>query len=153
MAKNSKPKVKLEGVDLDKVIKATTKVKDKTSDDTWYASDVQSDFSKTSLQMDKGEGEKLILKFFHFNVNPETFEKQQPTAQFLLNTHLHQIEEQLWVAGLKIDPNVEPRVMFSKDNKMYHIVVGSRLARGKILSQEALTLPELANVHAPRATN
>lgn len=141
------------GVDLDKVAGATTEVKEKSSGERWHASDIQSELSKTKLQDDKGEGDALVLKFFDYQANPETFERHQPTAQQLLGAHLKEMEMVLWEQGLKIDPNIEPRLIFSKDNKGYRFVLGCRLARGRILRESPLTLSELANVPTKSSPN
>lgn len=142
----AKSKQSVWGVDLGKVEKATTEVKSKISGEKWHASDIQSDFSKTTLQDDKGEGDAIVLKFFDYEANPQTFAQRLPTAQELFNAHLKEMEQSLWVQGLKVEQNIEPRFMFSKDKKGYRFIIGCRLARGRILKESPLTLPQLANV-------
>lgn len=135
---------KLESNKIDLGNLPTSKVKDVGTGDEYDASDIEVR-SQTTLESDKGEGNPLIIKVFTFLANPETFKNQQPTAQELFNIHLKQMEMALWDQGLKVEPKVEPRLVFNKRKTQYQFFIGCRLARGRILSETPLTLSEIVH--------
>lgn len=75
--------------------------------------------SATKIEHDTGSGQVVVLKFFDFGANPETFSIHQPTAQMLFNTHIKGIETHLWTHDLKMYTEVEPRIMFSVDGRNF----------------------------------
>ncbi len=81
--------------------------------------------SKTKIEEDKGTGRAVVLRFFDFGANPQAFKIHKPTAQELFNTHLKGIEAVLWKDGLKVLPEVQPRLMFSKDKTKYRFIIPS----------------------------
>lgn len=101
--------------------------------------------SKTHLEDDKGQGGEIILRFFEYTANPETFKDRIPSGQQLLNAHLKEMEIKLWQDGLKPDPRIEPRLLFSKDRTHYKFVIGCRLGTGQILTETPMTLTEVAH--------
>ncbi len=118
----------------------------KEGDDTYHAKTVSVD-SETKLDEDKGEGEALTLRFFEFATNPEAFKKGLPTAQQLFQSHVKQIEIELWKDEWRPVEEIPPRVMFAKDKSHYRIVIAARPAKGSLLSRTAIpkTLMELQN--------
>lgn len=103
--------------------------------------------SQTKLEADRGEGPAITLRHFYFKPNPETFHKQQPTSQQLFNTHIKQIEVELWRDGWKIYQDVDPRLMMAKDKSHYVFVVAAVPGKGQILSHDTQpkTLSEIAH--------
>lgn len=79
--------------------------------------------SDIKLEDDLGTGHPVIIRFFDFGANPETFKKQKPTAQELFNSHRKGIESLLWRDELKPFDAVEPRLMFSKDKSTYRFII------------------------------
>ena len=51
----------------------------------------------------------------------------------------------LWIDGLKVISEIEPRVIISKDKKNYSIIVGAEPSRGHLLTDEPKRLSEIAN--------
>lgn len=99
--------------------------------------------SDTKLEHDEGHGEAAIIRRFTFGANPEAFAKHTPTKQELFNAHYKGIEVTLWRDGMKVMPEVEPRVVV-KGNK-FHIFVGAKPMKGHILMQRPQTLSEIAH--------
>lgn len=99
--------------------------------------------SDTKLEQDIGDGREIVIRFFEFGANPAVFEKAKPTAQQLFNHHLNGIEAHLWKDGLQPFPEVEPRLMFSKDKKRYRFIIAAipRLHAG--FKGETKTLSQL----------
>lgn len=88
--------------------------------------------SNYKLSDDKGEGRAVVLRFFEFGANTETFKIHKPTAQELFNTHIKGMESLLWRDGLKPFTDVEPRLMFSKDKTKYRFILAAIPLRGDI---------------------
>lgn len=101
--------------------------------------------SSTNLEDDKGTGRAVVLKFFEFAANPESFKAQIPTGQELFNVHKPQIEWFLRNEDLEIDESFPPRINISKDKKSYRIVVAG-LPWG-MSRTHIKTLSEIANGH------
>ncbi len=81
---------------------------------------VQSD---TKLESDTGTGQAFVMRFFEFGANVEVFKQHKPTAQELFDSHRKGIEALLWRDGLKPYQGVEPRLVFSKNEKSYRFVI------------------------------
>lgn len=88
----------------------------------WEGEEVTAE-STTKLESDTGEGQAIVLRFFDFGVNPETFKSHKPTAQELFNSHMRGMESLLWKDQLKPFDGVEPRLMFSKDKSHYRFII------------------------------
>lgn len=99
--------------------------------------------SDTKLEHDLGTGQPVILRFFDFGANAETFKTHKPTAQELFNTHIKGMESLLWTDGLQPFPEVEPRLMFSKDKTQYRFVLACIPAKGNMLFNDAKTLSQI----------
>lgn len=84
----------------------------------WEGETVQAE-SKTNLEQDTGSGIPVVLRFFDFGANVESFKNYKPTAQDLFNSHLKGIESLLWRDELKPFLEVEPRLMYSVDGKNF----------------------------------
>lgn len=97
-------------------------IKAPVKDIEWEGEELRAE-SSSKIQDDKGEGQPVVLRFFDFGANPETFATQKPTAQELWNSHLKGIESLLWRDGLKFYLDSEPRLMFSKDKSHYRFIV------------------------------
>ena len=115
----------------------------KLDGDKYEVEQVQVD-SNTKLEDDKGKGKEVILRFFEYSANPEIFSQRTPTSQELFNAHSREIEIKLWQDGLVPEPQIEPRLLLSKDRSHYKFVVGCRLGRGQILTSTPVTLSELS---------
>lgn len=88
----------------------------------WEGEEIQAQ-SKTKLESDPGTGEAIVLRFFDFGANVESFKKQKPTAQDLFNSHIRGMESTLWRDGLRPHEQIQPRLMFSKDKSHYRFIV------------------------------
>lgn len=84
----------------------------------WEGETVQAE-SQTKLEQDRGTGQSVILRFFDFGANVESFKQHKPTAQDLFNSHIKGIESTLWRDGLKPYAEVQPRLMYSVDGINY----------------------------------
>lgn len=100
--------------------------------------------SKTNLEEDTGYGQAAIIRMFEFGMNVKTFLEVKPTKQQLFNSHYKVIETALWKDGLKVLPEVEPRVTIDAKGLKYRIFVGARPMRGHILQQVPKTLSQIA---------
>lgn len=100
--------------------------------------------SNYKLEDDKGEGKAVILRFFDFAANPETFKYQKPTAQQLFNTHIRGIEALLWKDGLQPFSEVQPRLLFSKNKENYRFIIPCIGGKGHVLVDSPRTLSQLA---------
>lgn len=104
------------------------KVKEKDAKDApvkdieWEGEELVAE-SETKLESDLGTGQPIVLRFFDFGANVETFRQHKPTAQDLFNSHLRGMESLLWRDGLKPFEGVEPRLMFSKDKSHYRFII------------------------------
>lgn len=114
-----------------------------------YAHDVQSieAQSKTHLEDDVGHGEAAIIRMFEFGINPEAFKLHPPTKQDLFNYHHKGIEVALWRDGMKVIPEVNPRVVINEEKMTYRIFVGAKPMKGHFLreQQQPKTLSQLAH--------
>lgn len=109
----------------------------------WLAQTLSTE-SETHLEDDEGTGDAAIIRMFEFKVNPEAFKQFTPTEQELFNTHYKGIESLLWRDGMKVMPEVEPRLTFSKNKKMYRIFIGAKPMKGHLLTEKPKTLSEIA---------
>lgn len=94
----------------------------KVEDIQWEGEEVQAQ-SDTKLESDLGTGQAVIIRFFEFGADPEMFKQHKPTAQELFNSHRKGIEALLWRDGLKPYEGLEPRLMFSKNQKNYRFII------------------------------
>jgi len=101
--------------------------------------EVQSD---RHLEDDQGGGGAAIVRMFEFGINPEAFKQYQPTKQELFNSHYKGIELALWKDGLKVIPEVNPRIVVDTQNGKYQIFVGAQPMRGHILREQPQTLAQ-----------
>lgn len=101
--------------------------------------------SKTTLEQDTGEGGAVIIRCFTFGINPEAFKQYAPTKQELFNSHYKGIEIALWKDGLKVMPDVHPRIVIDQQKGQYQIFVGAQPARGHLLMERPQTLSEIVN--------
>lgn len=113
-----------------------------------YSHDVQSieTQSKTHLEDDVGHGNPAIIRCFEFGINPEAFKQHPPTKQDLFNYHHKGIEVALWRDGMKVMPDVNPRVVIDESKMTYSIFIGARPMKGHFLRehQQPKTLAQLA---------
>lgn len=130
------PKKKFKAIEKDAEIKSK-----KVGDIEWEGEEVQAE-SKTKIQEDTGEGIPIVLRFFDFGVNPETFKIQKPTAQELFNQHIRGMESLIWRDGLKPYNVIEPRFMFSKDKSHYRFVLAC-IPSGTFINQDTQTLSQI----------
>lgn len=109
--------------------------------------------SETKLEDDKGTGQEIILRFFDFGANVETFRRYRPTAQELFNSHRKGIEALLWRDGMKPFDGVEPRLLFSKDKTSYRFVIACTPSSGNTLIDKTNTLSQLLTHDTSANTN
>lgn len=95
--------------------------------------------SDTKLEEDQGTGIPIVVRFFEFASNPETFRQHRPTAQELFNHHRKGIESMLWTDGLKPYEAVEPKLIFAKDRYQFAITC----IPSQALIDSTLTLSQL----------
>lgn len=98
--------------------------------------------SDTHLEDDQGGGGAAIIRCFEFGVNPQAFMEAKPTKQQLFNSHLKGIELALWRDGMKVMPDVNPRILIDEKNLKYKIFVGAQPMRGHTLIEQPRTLSE-----------
>ena len=96
--------------------------------------------STTNLEEDEGGGGAAIIRMFEFGINPQAFKEYTPTRQELFNSHYKGIELALWKDGMKVIPEVNPRVVIAAGK--YQIFVGAQPMRGHILKEQPKTLSE-----------
>lgn len=101
--------------------------------------------SNTNLELDEGYGNAAVIRRFTFGMNVESFKHAQPTKQDLFNSHLKGIELALWRDGLKVLPDVQPRISVDMEKMQYQIFVGATPMKGHILTQRPQTLSEIAH--------
>lgn len=99
--------------------------------------------SETNLEQDEGFGDAAIIRRFTFGVNPEAFKQHVPTKQELFNAHYKGIEVALWRDGMKVMPDVTPKVVL--ENNRYHIFVGAKPMKGHMLMHKPQTLKEIVH--------
>lgn len=104
--------------------------------------------SQTHLEDDKGTGDAAIIRMFEFAANPEAFKQHTPTRQELFNYHHKQIEITLWGDGMKVIPEVPPRLTINKAKTKYRIFVGAKPMKGNLLPYQPQTLSQIANPKA-----
>lgn len=100
--------------------------------------------SNTHLEQDQGHGDAAIVRCFTFGMNVASFKEAQPSKQEIFNSHLKGIETKLWMDGMKIIPEVQPRLVFNTEKAQYQIFVGARPMKGHILHERPQTLSEIA---------
>lgn len=153
MAKRSKKVVEVQkfgGVDGLGTVKDEnfTKFKSGMSGNETYHRDVNYDMqsietqSETHLEDDHGGGGAAIVRMFEFGMNPQAFAQYHPTKQELFNTHYKGIELALWKDGMKVMPEVNPKLVVDEKKAKYMIFVGAQPMRGHILTQQPKTLAE-----------
>lgn len=98
--------------------------------------------SDTHLEADEGGGGAAIVRCFEFGINIESFQRAKPNKQDLFNSHYKGIETALWKDGLKVIPEVNPRIVIDAENMRYQIFVGAQPMRGHILREQPKTLTE-----------
>lgn len=104
--------------------------------------EVQSD---TKLEDDTGQGGAAIVRMFAFGMNPIAFAQYRPTNQELFNSHYKGIEAALWKDGMKVLPDVNPRVVIDEKKQQYMIFVGAAPQKGHLLKEKPQTLTEIAH--------
>lgn len=101
--------------------------------------------SETHLEDDMGTGGAAIIRMFEFSANPEAFHQHTPTRQELFNYHYKGIETLLWADGLKVIPEVNPKITINKAKTKYRIFVGAVPQKGHILREQPQTLGQIAH--------
>lgn len=114
------------------------------SDVVWNPNSISTE-SETHLEDDEGFGEAAVIRVFEFAANPEAFKQHKPTKQELFNSHYKGIEIMLWKDGLKVMPEVEPKLTINKKKTKYRIIVGATPMRGHILREQPKTLSQIAH--------
>ena len=98
--------------------------------------------SDTTLESDQGGGGAAIIRMFEFGINPLAFKEYQPTKQELFNSHYKGIEMALWKDGMKVIPEVHPRIVVLEKEGKYRIFVGAQPMKGHFLKEQPRTLAE-----------
>ena len=91
------------------------------------------------------DGMAVVMRFFDYKANAQSFKARPPSVQELFNTHSKEIELGLWKDGLKPIVEVQPRFMASKDKKYYRFVIAATPMRGQMVNETPKTLNELLN--------
>lgn len=110
----------------------------------WEGEELQAQ-STTPLEADKGQGIEVILRFFDFAADPKVFAEHKPTAQELFDSHRNGITAMLWADGLSPLQEIEPRLILSKDHKIYRFVVSCVPSLGNTVVDKPRTLSELVS--------
>lgn len=98
---------------------------------------------ESQINFDQGTGQEVILRFFDFAVNHQTFKDHKPTAQELFNYHKRGMEAQMWSDGMKPYEAIEPRLLFAKDKSHYRFVIGCVPSLGNNTTVKSKKLSEL----------
>lgn len=110
----------------------------------WNANQIDAQ-SDTHLEDDRGEGDAAVIRMFEFAANPQAFKEHMPSKQELFNYHSKAIEVILWKDGLKIMPEVNPRLSINKRKTKYRIFVGATPQKGHLLHERPKTLSQIAH--------
>jgi hypothetical protein len=110
----------------------------------WDTQSIESE-SQTKIEDDAGHGNPAIIRMFEFGMNLEAFREVQPTKQELFNAHYKFIETALWKDGLKVLPEVQPRIVVDEKKFTYKIFVGAKPMKGHILRERPQTLREIVH--------
>lgn len=133
---------KFKAVEKDAKVESKFHTKTDVGNVEWDGEEVSAQ-SKTTLQDDKGTGQAVVLRFFDFTANPQTFKDHKPTAQELFNIHRRGLESIMWRDGLKPYDAVEPRLMFAKDSSHYRFIIACIPNISNVLTEKPKTLSEL----------
>ncbi len=98
--------------------------------------------SETHLEDDKGGGGAAIIRMFEFGMNPQAFMEARPSKQQLFNSHYKGIELALWKDGMKVIPEVNPRIVVDAKAGNYKIFVGAQPQKGHMLMEQPKTLSQ-----------
>ena len=101
--------------------------------------------SKTTLEADVGHGDAVVIRRFTFGMNPVAFREGRPDKQQLFNYHSKGIEIALWRDGLKVVPEINPRIVINEKEMVYDIFVTAKVARGHLLNAAPQTLTQITN--------
>ena len=107
--------------------------------------DVQSVEAQSDIKLedDIGQGQAAIIRCFEFGINTEAFKQYTPTKQELFNSHYKGLEMALWRDGLKVIPEVAPRITLNEEKGTYSIFIGAVPQRGSALYETPQTLAQL----------
>lgn len=121
-----------------------------SKDTTWDAKSIETS-SKTNLEQDEGYGREVVIRNFKFKIDPNEVAKcfmvtnTYPDKQMLFNSVVKYIESSLWRDGLKVFPDVEPRVVINDTYSEFDVFVGSIPQRGQVILERPKTLSQLVN--------
>jgi len=101
--------------------------------------------SNIHLEDDEGHGGAAIVRMFEFGINPIAWKEMQPTKQDIFNSHYKGIEVALWKDGMKVMPDVNPKIVIDEKKLTYKIFVGAQPMKGHILNAKPRTLSELVH--------
>ena len=146
----AKPKSQPKPFNTEKDIAQGTAVKDAplvggefvTTDGDWQGQTVEVQ-SEKHLEDDQGTGEHVVIRTYEFLVNKESFAKHTPSYQELFDEHKRGIAALLWQDGLTPIVEALPRIVFSKNNDKYFIMVTARPSVGQTVIDKSFTLSEL----------
>lgn len=122
----------------------TEKIADVKLEHDYEVSSMEAE-SETKLEHDEGHGAAIVIRCFKFGINPDAFRQYSPTKQELFNSHMKGIETALWRDGLKVFPDVEPRIVVNQEAGTYEIFVGAHPMKGQTLYQTPQTLSQIAH--------
>ncbi len=122
-----------------------------TEDGDWQGQTVQVE-SDTHLEDDHGTGEHVIIRTYEFAANPLQFGQRTPDYQELFDSHKKGIAALLWQDGLTPVPEIDPKIVISKNQDRYFIMVTARPSLGQSVLDKSQTLSEIAN-EGKRHTN
>lgn len=110
----------------------------------WNANQINTE-SETHLEDDKGFGQAIVIRTYEFTASPEAFKQHKPSKQELFNSHYQGIEVMLWKDGLKVWPEVLPKVLINKKKTKYRIIVAGIAQKGQTFLEKPKTLAEIAH--------
>lgn len=90
--------------------------------------------SDVHLEEDTGHGGTIVIRSFDFKANPAAFKQRTPSKQELFNAHAKQIEIILWKDGLKVMPEITPKLVLDKKQRGYRIIVGAEPEKGQLIT-------------------
>lgn len=113
-------------------------------DVNWEAKSLETQ-SQTKLEADEGFGGIATIRRYDFGINPETWRNHPPSKQELFNAHYKGIEMSLWGDGMKVNIDVNPRVVVDPEKKIYSIFVVAVPRKGWAVNDMPQTLSQIVN--------
>lgn len=108
-------------------------------EEKWHGSTVE---TQSDPLIDTKQKGAVVLRFFHFQANPELMRLHKPTKQDIFNNHAQQIRMMLWGDGLEPFDKIEPKIIISEKKDEYKIFVTCLPKKGVAINDTPLSLKQ-----------